>query len=67
MASSFIEVRRSITPIKARSKSCGFVEARRASTNPHDFDLALMGVMDRRTSMKEEATAPPPSLSGWTR
>ena len=42
-------------------------EARRASTNPHDFDLALMGVMDRRTSMKEEATAPPPSLSGWTR
>ena len=25
-------------------------EARRTSTNPHDFDLALMGVMDRRSS-----------------
>ena len=27
-------------------------EARRASTNPHDFDLALMGVMDRRSSVQ---------------
>ena len=26
-------------------------EARRTSTNPHDFDLALMGVMDRRSSI----------------
>lgn len=26
-------------------------EARRTSTNPHDFDLALMGVMDRRASI----------------
>jgi len=27
-------------------------EARRTSTNPHDFDLALMGVMDRRSSTR---------------
>ncbi len=26
-------------------------EARRVSTNPHDFDLALMGVMERRTAI----------------
>jgi twitching motility protein PilT len=25
-------------------------DARRASTNPHDFDLALAGVMDRHAS-----------------
>ena len=29
-------------------------EARRTSTNPHDFDLALMGVMDRRSSDASE-------------
>jgi twitching motility protein PilT len=30
-------------------------EARRTSTNPHDFDLALMGVMDRRSSLPRAA------------
>ena len=41
-------------------------DARRASTNPHDFDLALMGVMERRTAMPEQKAAVPPSLS-WNR
>jgi twitching motility protein PilT len=26
-------------------------DARRASTNPHDFDLALMGVMERQSAI----------------
>jgi twitching motility protein PilT len=33
-------------------------EARRTSTNPHDFDLALMGVMDRRSSVQGRAPTP---------
>ena len=33
-------------------------EARRTSTNPHDFDLALMGVMDRRSSIPAHGTVP---------
>jgi len=32
-------------------------DARRASTNPHDFDLALMGVMERPTAMPGAAGA----------
>jgi hypothetical protein len=32
-------------------------EARRQSTNPHDFDLALMGVMERRAAMPGAAGA----------
>ena len=34
-------------------------EARRTSTNPHDFDLALMGVMDRRSSMVQTKSTVP--------
>jgi twitching motility protein PilT len=33
-------------------------EARRTSTNPHDFDLALMGVMDRRSSIPSRSATP---------
>jgi twitching motility protein PilT len=33
-------------------------EARRTSTNPHDFDLALMGVMDRRSSVQGRTPTP---------
>jgi twitching motility protein PilT len=35
-------------------------EARRVSTNPHDFDLALMGVMDRRAATRQQPLAPIP-------
>jgi twitching motility protein PilT len=37
-------------------------EARRTSTNPHDFDLALMGVMDRRASIPGRSPVVPTTL-----
>ncbi len=41
-------------------------EARRTATNPHDFDLALHGTLERRAAFDEAATAaaemPPSSL-----
>jgi twitching motility protein PilT len=38
-------------------------EARRTSTNPHDFDLMLMGTTERRGSIPEFQD--PPSMSTW--
>jgi twitching motility protein PilT len=32
-------------------------EARRTATNPHDFDLALHGTLERRAAFEEAASA----------
>jgi hypothetical protein len=32
-------------------------EARRTATNPHDFDLALHGTLERRAAFEEAARA----------
>jgi hypothetical protein len=32
-------------------------EARRTATSPHDFDLQLAGVLDRRSAFSDERSA----------
>ena len=36
-------------------------EARRTASSPHDFDLALAGVMDRRAAYEDAAVSPDPT------
>ena len=35
----------------------GVDEARRTATSPHDFDLQLAGVLDRRSALNEDQAA----------
>ena len=41
-------------------------DARRTASSPHDFDLALAGVMDRRAAYADADGVPDPAPSGYT-